>query len=81
MKIVTPELMGYSALATVTTLIFVPLGVRLSGRLSQKAFERILLATFVAIELKLIYDTFSAFGVILTTPKVRRCVNYIRWCY
>ncbi len=57
-KIVTPELLGYSALATLTTLVFIPLGVKLSGRLSRQTFDRILLATFAGIELKLIYDTF-----------------------
>ncbi len=55
-NLLTPALLGFSVLASVTTLVFTPLGVRYSSRLSQKVFDRFLLGTFVLIELKLAYD-------------------------
>lgn len=54
--LLTPTLMGYSLLATVTTVAFVPLGVRYSKNLSEKGFSQFLLMIFVLIEIKLVYD-------------------------
>jgi uncharacterized membrane protein YfcA len=52
----TPTLLGYSVLATVTTLTFVPAGVRIGRKLQQATFDRLLPLVFVLIELKLVYD-------------------------
>ena len=54
----TSTLLGYSILATVTTMVFVPVGVRFAKKLTRQNFDRFLLAIFVLIELKLIYDIF-----------------------
>ena len=52
----TPSLLSYSLLATITTLSFVPIGVRFGRRLRQTTFDRYLPLVFVLIEAKLIYD-------------------------
>lgn len=52
----TPALFGYSLLATVTTLLFVPVGIRIAKRLSRESFDRILPLLFIVIEAKLLYD-------------------------
>ncbi len=57
-KLLTPTLLLYSVLATVTTMIFIPLGVKFSGRLTREAFDKFLPLLFVLIEVKLLYDIF-----------------------
>jgi uncharacterized membrane protein YfcA len=52
----TPTLLGYSVLATVTTLLVVPIGVRFARNLRQETFDRFLPLVFVLIETKLVYD-------------------------
>lgn len=52
----TPALLGYGLLATITTMLFMPVGIRFSKRMSRETFDRILPALFVLIEIKLIYD-------------------------
>jgi uncharacterized membrane protein YfcA len=54
--LITPALLGYSLLATLTTMLFMPVGVRLARNLSRERFEQILPVLFVLIEVKLIYD-------------------------
>jgi uncharacterized membrane protein YfcA len=54
--LLTPTLLGYSLLATITTMLFIPIGVRLAGRLSRESFDRMLPVLFILIEVKLIYD-------------------------
>jgi uncharacterized membrane protein YfcA len=54
--LITPALFGYSLLATLTTMLFMPVGVRLARNLSRERFEQILPVLFVLIEVKLIYD-------------------------
>lgn len=55
----TPTLLGYSLLATVTTLLFVPLGVRFAKNLRRELFDRFLPLLFVMFEIKLLYDIFA----------------------
>lgn len=54
--LLTPTLLGYSVLATVTTMLFIPVGVKYARKLTQQKFDRFLLAIFVLIEFKLLYD-------------------------
>jgi hypothetical protein len=58
----TPTLLGYSLLATITTLAVVPIGVRFSRRLHQATFDRFLPLVFVLIEAKLVYDIVQSHG-------------------
>ncbi len=58
----TPALLGYSILATVTTLTFVPVGVRVGQTLRQATFDRLLPLVFVLIESKLIYDIIATYS-------------------
>jgi hypothetical protein len=37
-------------------MLFIPVGVRLAGRLSRESFDRMLPVLFILIEVKLIYD-------------------------
>lgn len=55
-KLLTPALLSYSVLATITTMIFIPVGVRFSGNLTRESFDRFLPVLFILIELKLLYD-------------------------
>lgn len=55
-KLLTPALFGYSVLATVTIMVFIPLGIKYGRNLSKTAFDRFLLSLFVLIEIKLVYD-------------------------
>jgi uncharacterized membrane protein YfcA len=57
--LMTPTLAGYSALATATTMMFMPLGVRFSKRVQREQFDKILPVLFLLIEIKLLYDIFS----------------------
>jgi len=57
--LLTPALFGYSVLATFTTMLFLPVGVRFAKKLTRKAFDRGLPVLFVLIEVKLIYDIVS----------------------
>jgi len=61
-NLITPTLAGYGVLATITTMVFIPVGVRYSHKLSQRTFGRILITVFVLIEVKLIYDVLSLIG-------------------
>ena len=58
-RLLTPTLLGYSILATITIMIFTPVGIRFSRNLSKQAFEWFLLSIFLLIEIKLVYDIFS----------------------
>jgi uncharacterized membrane protein YfcA len=61
-KLFTPTLLGYSILAGVTTLMFVPVGVRVGRTLRQATFDRMLPLVFVLIESKLIYDIIASYS-------------------
>lgn len=55
----TPTLLLYSVMATLTTIIFMPIGVRLARYLKKEAFDRLLPVLFMLIEVKLLYDILS----------------------
>ena len=55
-NLLTPALLGYSLLATITTMLFLPVGVRIAKKLSRETFDRILPVLFILIEIKLLYD-------------------------
>lgn len=55
-NLLTPTLLGYGLLATITTMLFLPIGVRFARKLSRESFDRILPVLFVLIEVKLLYD-------------------------
>jgi uncharacterized membrane protein YfcA len=48
-----------SLLALIPTLIFTRIGIGLANKMSQAVFDRILLATFLLMEIKLIVDVFA----------------------
>jgi uncharacterized membrane protein YfcA len=52
----TPERVTLGTMALVPTLIFTRLGISLAGKISQAVFNRILLVTFLVMEIKLISD-------------------------
>lgn len=55
-RLITPALFAYSLLATVTTMLFIPVGVRFARKLTRETFNRFLPLLFVTIEIKLVYD-------------------------
>ena len=54
--LMTPDRVKLSLLALVPALIFTRIGISLSEKISVAVINRILLAVFVAMELKLIVD-------------------------
>jgi uncharacterized membrane protein YfcA len=57
--LLTPALIGYGLLATITTMSFMQIGVRLARHLTREIFDRGLPIVFILIEAKLIYDIVS----------------------
>jgi uncharacterized membrane protein YfcA len=55
-ELMTPSLGIYSLIATVTTMVFMPFGVRFAKFVARETFDRILPVLFVLIEIKLLYD-------------------------
>jgi uncharacterized membrane protein YfcA len=58
-ELMTPTLAIYSLLATTTTMVFMPIGVRFGKRVARETFDRIIPVLFVLIEIKLVYDIFT----------------------
>jgi len=56
MDLLTAERLMVGLIIVVPTLLFTQLGIRLAHRISEQTFHRILLALFVAMELKLVID-------------------------
>jgi hypothetical protein len=56
LDLLTPERLMIGLIVVVPTLLFTQLGIRLSRRVSEKAFHNILMALFIAMEFKLIID-------------------------
>ena len=54
--LLTPDRMSVGALAVIPTLLFTQLGIRISGNISEKAFNRVLIVLFVFMEIKLVLD-------------------------
>jgi uncharacterized membrane protein YfcA len=57
--LLTPTLISYSVLATFTTTLFMPVGVKFAKKLSRESFDRGLPVLFILVEIKLIYDIIS----------------------
>jgi len=57
----TDERLLIGLVVVVPTLIFTQLGIRWSRRISEKAFHNILIALFIAMELKLVIDIVNGF--------------------
>jgi hypothetical protein len=57
-NLLTPTLLSYSLLATLVTIVFIPLGVKLAGKIQRESFDRLLPAIFILIELKLTHVVF-----------------------
>ena len=55
----TPERLGESLLALIPIAVLLPLGTRVSRRLSAETFKRIILVLLLATATKLIYDAVS----------------------
>lgn len=55
-QLFTPTLFAYSLLATATTLLFIPIGIRFGKKMHQETFDKFLPIVFVLIEIKLVYD-------------------------
>ena len=56
LDLLTPERLMIGLIVVVPTLLFTQLGIRLSHRVSEKTFHNILMALFIAMELKLVID-------------------------
>jgi uncharacterized membrane protein YfcA len=56
LELLTAERLMIGLIVVVPTLLFTHLGIRLSRRVSERAFHNILLTLFAAMELKLIID-------------------------
>ena len=54
--LLTPDRLTIGLIAVLPTLLFTQLGIRFSGRISDLAFNRILVVLFVLMELKLVVD-------------------------
>jgi len=52
----TPERLATGVAVVIPTLLFTHLGIRLSHSISDRAFDRVILVLFLAMELKLIVD-------------------------
>jgi len=63
LDLLTTERMVIGLIVVVPTLLFTQLGIRWSRRISEKAFHNILLALFVAMELKLVIDILRSMSV------------------
>lgn len=58
-QLFTPSLLAYTAMATLTTVAVIPIGVRLGASLRRESFDHIVPAVLVIIELKLLFDVAS----------------------
>lgn len=63
LELLTRERLVIGLIVVVPTLLFTQLGIRWSRRISEKAFNNILLALFVCMELKLIIDMLRSMSV------------------
>lgn len=60
LDLLTQERLTIGLIAVVPTLVFTQLGIRWSRSISDKVFHNILVALFVAMELKLLIDIFTS---------------------
>lgn len=54
--LLTPDRLTVGAIAVVPTLFFTQVGIRISRKISEQAFNRVLIVLFVAMEIKLLAD-------------------------
>ena len=57
-QLFTADRLVIGMIALVPTLVFTQAGIRLAGKISDAVFQKILIATFVLMEIKLIKDVF-----------------------
>lgn len=55
----TPERLVLGTIALLPTLVFTRIGIAFAGRISKSAFQALLIAIFVLMEIKLIADVFQ----------------------
>jgi uncharacterized membrane protein YfcA len=58
-ELFTPQRLVVGLIALVPTLLFTRLGIGLAGRISNDVFQKLLLVTFVVMEIKLLTDVLS----------------------
>jgi len=63
LELFTQERLMIGLIVVVPTLLFTQLGIRLSRSVSERAFHNILIALFVAMELKLVIDILSSLSM------------------
>jgi uncharacterized membrane protein YfcA len=57
-QLFSAERLALGIVALVPTLIFTRVGIRFAGRISREAFQILLIALFVLMEIKLLADVF-----------------------
>lgn len=55
-QLITPERLVLGTIALLPTLVFTRVGIAFAGKISEQAFEKLLIAIFVIMEIKLIAD-------------------------
>ena len=55
-SLLTTDRLSVGALAIIPTLVFTQLGIRISRKISEKTFNRVLIVLFILMEIKLILD-------------------------
>jgi uncharacterized membrane protein YfcA len=63
LELFTSERLMIGLIVVVPTLLFTQLGIRWSRSIGEKAFHNILIALFVAMELKLVIDILSSLSM------------------
>jgi uncharacterized membrane protein YfcA len=63
LELLSPERLMIGLIVVVPTLLFTQLGIRLSRSISERAFHNILVALFIAMELKLVIDILSSMSM------------------
>lgn len=59
-QLFTPERLVLGCIALVPTLLFTRIGIAFAGKISRSAFQKLLIALFVVMEVKLIADVVQA---------------------
>lgn len=55
-ELLTSDRLSVGALAIIPTLLFTQFGIRISSRISERAFNSVLIVLFVLMEIKLVFD-------------------------
>lgn len=59
-QLFTPERLVLGTIALLPTLVFTRIGIAFAGKISRSAFEKLLIAIFVVMEVKLLADVMQA---------------------